>query len=167
MSILQPAPRRPGGILLGTPPFPRAEEGVSPTGPRAGLDGQREPAPVTGGALPRPVGRDRKRYAGGGMAVSSGNAVSAVVTGAAAVAGTGCAAAVAGHGRGRRRITLVPGVVRTAGRLAAPVPWALARLDAHRRRTWVSGPSATSGIGPERAEGVHEPRRLHVPLGGK
>jgi L-lactate dehydrogenase complex protein LldG len=96
------------------------------------------------------------------------DAVDAVLTAcAAAAAETGTIVLDGSADQGRRAITLIPDryvcVVR-AEQVVQTVPELLARLDARRPLTFVSGPSATSDIELNRVEGVHGPRTLVVLL---
>ena len=104
------------------------------------------------------------------LSVSELDAADGVITGcAAAIAETGTLILDGSPGQGRRVLTLIPDYhlcVLFPDQIVADVPQALARLEATRPLTMVSGPSATSDIELNRVEGVHGPRTLEVIIVG-
>ena len=100
------------------------------------------------------------------LSVSELDRVDGVITSCAvAIAETGTLILDGTPGQGRRVITLIPDYhlcVVFADQIVADVPDALARLEATRPLTMISGPSATSDIELNRVEGVHGPRTLEV-----
>jgi L-lactate dehydrogenase complex protein LldG len=100
------------------------------------------------------------------LSVSELDGVDGVITGCAvAIAETGTLILDGSAGQGRRVITLIPDYhvcVVFPDQIVPDVPQALARLDATRPLTMISGPSATSDIELNRVEGVHGPRTLEV-----
>jgi L-lactate dehydrogenase complex protein LldG len=100
------------------------------------------------------------------LSVSELDAVDGVITSCAvAIAETGTLILDGSAGQGRRIVTLIPDYhlcVVLPDQIAPDVPLALARLEATRPLTMISGPSATSDIELNRVEGVHGPRTLEV-----
>jgi len=104
------------------------------------------------------------------VSVSELDAVDGVITSCAvAIAETGTLILDGSPDQGRRLITLIPDYhlcVVFLEQIVPDVPQALARLEATRPLTMISGPSATSDIELNRVEGVHGPRTLEVIIVG-
>jgi L-lactate dehydrogenase complex protein LldG len=104
------------------------------------------------------------------LSVSELDGLDGVITSCAvAIAETGTLVLDGSVGQGRRVITLIPDYhlcVVFVDQIVPDVPQALARLEATRPLTMISGPSATSDIELNRVEGVHGPRTLEVIIVG-
>jgi L-lactate dehydrogenase complex protein LldG len=104
------------------------------------------------------------------LSVSELDGVDGVITSCAvAIAETGTLILDGSAGQGRRVLTLIPDYhlcVVFVDQIVPDVPQALARLEATRPLTMISGPSATSDIELNRVEGVHGPRTLEVIIVG-
>ena len=104
------------------------------------------------------------------LSVSELDGVDGVITSCAvAIAETGTLILDGSAGQGRRVLTLIPDYhlcIVFVDQIVPDVPQALARLEATRPLTMISGPSATSDIELNRVEGVHGPRTLEVIIVG-
>jgi L-lactate dehydrogenase complex protein LldG len=104
------------------------------------------------------------------LSVSELDGVDGVITSCAvAIAETGTLILDGSAGQGRRVITLIPDYhlcVVFVDQIVPDVPQALARLEATRPLTMISGQSATSDIELNRVEGAHGPRTLEVIIVG-